>query len=80
MPSEVPCENDDVGEVEDVAEGGDEQAAADREEQRRAGRDEDVERGERRERAAGDVHDRRDERDVENRLGVVERRGPPWCR
>ena len=62
----------DVGEVDDVAERGHEEHAAHGQEERRADRDEDVQGREEGERAAGLVHDDRDEGDVEDGLEIAE--------
>jgi hypothetical protein len=64
--------HDHVGHVEDAAEAGDEQRAPRRQENRRRGIDEDVERGEARCRTLGDVHHRGHDEQVENELPVQE--------
>ena len=62
--------DDDVREVEDEPERGDEQPAARRHEQRRRRDDEDVERREGRRASVGDVDDRRDQQQIEDRLEI----------
>ena len=63
---------ENIGNVEHVSEGRDQEAAAEGEKQRRARDDQDVERGELRGGAPRDVHDRRHQQQVEHALEVEE--------